>query len=53
MVMSSLVVVMMEQGRGPKSLTHMKMKNWPKALATQKVAIWGKAASYLFFPLFF
>ena len=27
-VKNFLVVVMMEQGRGPNSLTHMKMKNW-------------------------
>ena len=35
---SDLVVVMMEQGRGPKSETVMKMKNWPKAEATEKEA---------------
>ena len=27
-VKNFLVVVTMEQGRGPNSLTHMKMKNW-------------------------
>ena len=35
---NDLVVVMMEQGKGPKSETVMKMKNWPKADATEKDA---------------
>ena len=30
------VVVQMEQGSGPNSLTHMKMKYWPRAEATEK-----------------
>merc|ERR1711915_816202 len=38
-VKNFLVVVMMLQGRGPNSETHMKMKNWPKALATENEAI--------------
>ena len=38
---ADLVVVMMLQGRGPKSETHMKMKNWPRAEATEKEASWG------------
>jgi len=37
-VKNFLVVVMMEQGRGPKSETVWKMKNWPKAEATEKEA---------------
>ena len=35
---NDLVVVMMEQGKGPKSETVMKMKNCPKADATEKDA---------------
>ena len=37
-VINDLVVVMMEQGNGPKSETVMKMKNCPKADATEKDA---------------
>ena len=38
------VVVAMEQGSGPNSVTHMKMKYWPRAEATEKVASWPRTA---------
>ena len=37
-VKNFLVVVIMEQGRGPNSDTHMNMKNCPKALAHENDA---------------
>ena len=38
MVKNFRVVVMIEHGSGPKSVTHRKMKNCPRALATDNAA---------------